>query len=390
MTEPHPPFPATPTRRQWLVLVSAGLSGCGGGSMQLADGPPGTGGSGFFASGPVMGFGSVILNGIRFDDSSASIKLDGATARSADLRLGMVASVLGAHGSSATAGSAASVEVWSIAQGLVTSVGPNNQFSVADMALQGDSATVLDGISSLAQLAAGQRVTVWGLQGAADGRNWTATRIGLSSSPLMVSTGYVTLVDNRRFLNGLWLTGTLADNIALGPLLRVQGNLAADGGSLALTGVQPQGTAASLPSQVDCEVAGLVTATGSGSGGAYSAFSLGNYPVDSSGASISPVGATLSAGTPVQVSGNWQNGVLKVRAVTVNSEAARRAVQITAVVEQFTSLANFVVRGHRCDASGASFSGGATAADVKLGANLQLNGSIAGNVVLVSTLALAK
>lgn len=379
---PHHPFPAT-TRRQWLVLAgAAGLSGCGGGT---AEGPPGTGGSGLYASGAIGGFGSVIVNGLRLDDSSASVKLDGRDARSADLRLGMVAAVSGQRTSSGSnTGSATSIEVWSVAQGLVTALGANGQFSLAGMTVRTDSATVLEGISNAAKLTLGQRVTVWGLQGGADGYSWSATRVALTTDTAVASTGYVTLSAGRRLLNGLLLTGTLADTLQSGPLLRVQGSLSADGSSLALTGAQVQSTAASLPPQVQCEVAGLITSSG-GAGGAYTNFTLGNYPVDCTGAPISPAGSALSVGTQVRVSGSWQAGVLKVSSVTINDEQARRTVQISAPIEQFNSLASFTVRGQPCDATVASLVG-IQAQEFRTGVSVQVNGTIDGDVVRVTNL----
>ncbi len=395
MSDTSSPSSLATTRRQWLVLAgSAGFSGlgalggCGGG--MVAEGPPGTGGSGLYASGPVGGFGSVIVNGLKLDDSSASVKLDGQGARSADLRLGMVASVTGQRGSgnSTGDGSATSIEVWSIAQGPVTALGGHGQFTVAGMALQADGATVLDSISSVDKLALGQRVTVWGLQGGADGRSWTATRVALNaaaSAATVATTGYLTLAGSQRFMNGLLLTGALADTLQPGPLVRVQGLMAADG-SLALTGAQNQGTAASLPPQVQCEVSGLVTSTG-GAGGAYSNFMLGNYPVDATGVTVTPAGSALAVGAQVRVSGSWLSGVLKVSSVAVVSEQARRTVQITAPIEQFGSIADFVVRGQHCDASVAGLVAGAVATDFKSGVAVQLTGIIDGDVVRVSSLA---
>ena len=57
------------TRALWLALL---LTGCGGGVE--------SGGTGAtpasFASGPITGFGSVIVNGVRFDDSKAVVTDD--------------------------------------------------------------------------------------------------------------------------------------------------------------------------------------------------------------------------------------------------------------------------------------------------------------------------
>lgn len=90
-----PSLPTFWARRHLLAGTAAaaalGLLGCGGGggagiSDSLAG--VGSGGTGSFASGPIRGFGSVIINNVRYDDSTASIATEGGkTARAADLKL---------------------------------------------------------------------------------------------------------------------------------------------------------------------------------------------------------------------------------------------------------------------------------------------------------------
>src|ERR1041384_990741 len=64
----------------WLVIS------CGGGV--------GTGGTGSFASGPITGFGSIIVDGVDFDETLATIDDDGGNGRSrAELHLGTVVEV---------------------------------------------------------------------------------------------------------------------------------------------------------------------------------------------------------------------------------------------------------------------------------------------------------
>lgn len=70
----------------WTVAIA----GCGG----AGEGGVGVGGTGAFASGPISGFGSVIVNGIEFDDSSARVEdEDGALHARSELQLGMVVEV---------------------------------------------------------------------------------------------------------------------------------------------------------------------------------------------------------------------------------------------------------------------------------------------------------
>ncbi|MBL8329179.1 MAG: hypothetical protein JNJ71_10035 [Rubrivivax sp.] len=89
-------------RRLAALLLSASvavIAACGGGG----DAAPTGGGTAAaerataFAAGPISGFGSVIVNGVRFDDSGAVVTDDDDRARSRDqLRLGMMVELEGA------------------------------------------------------------------------------------------------------------------------------------------------------------------------------------------------------------------------------------------------------------------------------------------------------
>jgi hypothetical protein len=149
-------------RRSFLAMTAWSLASCGGGMGGFA-GLPGTGGTGIFSIGAIAGFGSVIVNGVKFDDGQALVQVDGIATTSANLRLGMLATVQGVRGATAALGTASSIEVWSVAQGVISQAG-SGQFTFMGMTMQTDSATVFDGVSSAAALAPGLPVAVWGLQ----------------------------------------------------------------------------------------------------------------------------------------------------------------------------------------------------------------------------------
>ena len=92
MTRTAPALTLNPTRRQTLLalLGSALLPACGGGT-DLAG--ISSGGTGSFTTGVIVGLGSVIVNGIRFDDSAAAVTANQAASTSAALQLGMVVRV---------------------------------------------------------------------------------------------------------------------------------------------------------------------------------------------------------------------------------------------------------------------------------------------------------
>lgn len=97
------------TRRAGLLTLlgsALALAGCGGGGSDVAG--LSSGGTGSFSVGPITGFGSVIVNGVRFDDSSASVSDDdGGLHERSELKLGMMVVVTGSAvtGTSATASS---------------------------------------------------------------------------------------------------------------------------------------------------------------------------------------------------------------------------------------------------------------------------------------------
>ncbi len=364
------------TRRDWLVLSAAALSGCGGGGGGVAS-LPGTGGTGVFALGAIAGFGSVIVNGIRFDDKAASVRLDGLAADSSQLRLGMVASVRGERGTDPTLGVASSVEVWSIAQGLITQGGAG-QFSVAGVTVQTDNTTLVDGISSVAAIVPGLRVAVWGLPG--NSASWLATRVAVVTDPSVVSTGVIGMAGGQRSVNGWMLLGVAAEGLSAGQLVRVQGTQTAMSNSMTVSSVkvlEPGGQ--SLP-QGEVEIEGLVTSAPTASG-----FTLGGLTVETTGAIFSVPAAQITLGARVEVHGTWLSGVLKASRVELESDQAPHAAEITGMIEQFNSLADFVVRGQRCNAVGAAIKHG-TAADLKVGVNVKVEGQASGSVLLVTEL----
>jgi hypothetical protein len=364
-------------RRSLLALAVSGLAGCGGGQIgTLFAGPPGTGGTGLFAQGTISGFGSVIVNGIRFDDTAATVQVDGVTVTSLELRLGMVADVQGLRGADLTLGVANAIAVWSIAQGAVSQV-QGGQFMVAGMLVQTDAATVFDGIGSVAALANGLRVAVWGLQSGIDGSRWTATRVAVVASTVLVGTGVISAAGT---LNGLALSGAAVASLGVGELVRVQGQLALSGTDVNVESVKRLGLQSDSMPQGEVEVEGLVTALLSGS-----RFMLGYVEVDASSATLASLYKALAVGQRIEVEGTWVGRVLKAGKLEMESEQQLDEVEIEARIEQFTSLADFVVRGQRCNASLAKITEGKVT-DMKVGVKVKLHGTKAGNVLMVTEL----
>ena len=103
----------------WRLLVSsfalaaaALLGACGGGGGDTAG--VGTGGTGSFSVGTVTGFGSVFVNGIRYEDNGARLVDDDGTVKvlgtdDNPLKVGMVVEVTGSVDDSGTVRSATQI-----------------------------------------------------------------------------------------------------------------------------------------------------------------------------------------------------------------------------------------------------------------------------------------
>jgi hypothetical protein len=375
-------------RRHCLALLASALSACGGGGINLAA-LPGTGGTGIVAEGSISGFGSVILNGIKFDDTQASaagaVLVDGASVTSAELRLGMVAAVRGERSLAApTTGTATSIEVWSVARGTVSDLSDLSvsklagTFNVAEMKIRTTANTVLEGINASTSWASGMSVVVWGLQATADASTWTATRVArVAASPDWVLSGMVKLEDDGVYLNDLLLTGAALTGLQQGTLVRVQGRFT-DSDEMAVSSVKVLAATSYAPSTgSELTLEGYVsTALVNGR------FGLGQWVVDASALSST---AQIVVGAEVSVTGTYQNGVLQARALDVEDEQVSKLVEIEARIESFTSVANFVLRGQRCDATGASMKSG-VAQRLAVGVKVKVQGTRAGEVLLVQEL----
>jgi hypothetical protein len=198
----------------------------------------------------------------------------------------------------------------------------------------------------------------------------------------VVSTGLINVVSAQRYLNGLLLTGSTAGNLTAGALVRVQGTLSLDGLSIAVTSARLMSPGSATQPQGVVEIEGLVTTVLSGS-----RFMLGNIEVDASSASFSRPFAQITVGARIEVNGTWQGLVLKAANVEFEDALTLLEVEMEAPIEQYTSLANFMVRGQRCDATGATISHG-TSSDLRVGVKIKLKGTMAGDVLRVTELEL--
>ncbi len=303
-----------------LALAMLTAAGCGGGV--------GSGGTGTYASGPITGFGSIIVNDVRFDDTAASVLDDDDGLRaSGDLKLGMTVEVdAGPIGSDSSGrrSTATRIRFGSELLGPVSSVDvAGGALVVMGQAVAVSAETVFsdDLTAGLGSVRAGALVEVYGLYDAATAQ-LRATRIDARSTAAnwrirgvvaALDTAARTLrIGTSTFAWGASVA-TPAD-LGVGRSVRLQLATATD-----LTGryvVLGFGTARRPPPDREAaELKGLVTAFTSSR-----AFSVNGIPVDASAASFPNGSAGVVLGARVEVTGRSEAGGLVATAVELESE----------------------------------------------------------------------
>ena len=350
--------------RGLLTLFCAALvvSACGGGGStgSVATGAP-TATASSFAAGPITGFGSVIVNGVRFDDSQATVTDDdGVTHRNDELRLGMMAEIESAGITSDSTGShslAKLIRFGSEIIGPVSAIAANgSSLVVLGETVQVNAATLFADslVGGLAALTPGTSVVeVHGLLDVATG-TYIATRIEAKpNAPFFKLRGVVSNIDKTahtlRIGSGTetisYDTISAAVPVALdnGLLVRVR---------LQTSQVAGKWVAATIVSAVrkledhdDAELEGAITAS---TFATDKKFSVGSVAVDATNASFPAGSIGIVLGARVEVKGSAVNGVVVATRVTIETEHDREALGFElhgAISALDTSAKTFLLRG---------------------------------------------
>jgi len=254
-------------------LLALSLSGCGGGSGGGGDNQvSGIDRGGItIAQGPINGFGSVIVNGVRYSTAGARITIDDQPGVESGLRVGQVVRVEGRLDAGGTTGTATTISYDDDVEGPIQSIeaGADTLVVLGQTVKVGPSTSFDDRIStrSLAGLAVGDRIEVSGLVNAAGVIE--ATRIELKAASSAVELkGTATSVDTvarRLRINGQqvdYSTAQLSNfpsgQPANGDLVEVKGSV---NGSGVLVATRIERRSASLAGTTDdsAEIEGLVT-----------------------------------------------------------------------------------------------------------------------------------
>lgn len=303
-----------------LTALLALITGCGGGV--------GSGGTGTYAAGPITGFGSIIVNGVRFDESAATVLDDDDASRTrGELRLGMTVSVDGGEVRTDTSGRAATatrVRFGSEIVGPVSAV----DAGAGTLAVLGQTVavavdTVLDERLSggIAGLTIGQGIEVYALYDAASGR-YKATRIEPRSAltqwmlrgpvAALDSVGKTLRIGGAEF--GYGTAAGVPPDLAVGRIVRLRLQASVDAGGRYT--IASFGTGIRTPEDRDgAELEGLITAFTS-----TASFQVNGLPVDASAASFPDGTSGIRLGARVDAKGRLQGGVLKASTVEVESD----------------------------------------------------------------------
>jgi len=309
-----------------LAAVLAGtLGGCGGGV-----GTEGTGGfaSGTSsASGPIVGFGSIVVNGIHFDEANAAVEDDDAKPQKPSvLALGMMVQVTG---------------------GAVTT----------------------DALSGRQTATATQVRYNRALVGPVAARDALAGTLRILGQTVVVSAD--TVFDSS-LAGGLSSAGT-----AVGAMLEVYGSFDASTATLLATRIAPASAAAYC-------VRGTVTAVSTDSSGAKS-FVINGQTYSAAGLADT---STLAVGAVLKVElqdktdakGRWVAGSQSPGQLS-GSTSDRDGVKLQGLVASISSASRLVVEGVAVDISSAKLSG-----TLKLGAQVEVSGALRSGVLVATEL----
>lgn len=363
------------------VLLLALVAGCGGGVDS-----GGTGASATYATGPIGGYGSIIVDGVLFDDSRATVTdEDGLEIDKANLKLGRVVEIFGSAIVTDAAGdrrsTASRISVGSEIVGPIDSPDPGtNPIVVLGRSIYVQPTTIFENVGGRPALRQNDVIEVYGLYDAGADR-FVATRIERKDSrpAEFRMRGKVSSLDaavaSRTFMIGtqkisyVALPSSEVQALANGSVVRVRFGSTQSGGAWPATRLR---AGVKLPDNgTHAEIEGLIDSVVS-----PERFSVGGVPVSVDASSvIEPAGTVLVAGMRVEVEGRFVNGVLVAREVEVKSDGGRLEFEIRGLVEVFTaSSQTFQVRGQSIGYAGAvEFRPtGKTAADLRLGVELEV------------------
>lgn len=385
-------------RRALRHLLSLALAllvvACGGGGV----GGQGTGTFGF-AEGSVTGFGSIIVNGVHYDESSARIlDADGQVLDRSALRLGMTVQInSGGVDRNTLTAVASEVRVVSDLLGTVQSIDlAGSTFQVLDQTVRVTASTLFDPslAGGLSVMSAGQVVEVYAILDPVTqvyAARLVRPRSGVDHYTLRGVVRNLN-TDTRECTVGgaiLVYAGALPEGLSNGMTLRMRLQTARDGsGRWVIAAAQD---AATVPADgTEVEIEAVVSSYTS-----RSSFVVNGLTVNASGATIESSGVALASGVRVEVEGRMQGGVLVATKVEVkgsdddaggDDSGEGQEFELDGAISALDRTAQtFVIRGQTVSYAQASFDKG-SAATLADGVTVEVKGvrSADGTVIVAS------
>ena len=364
---------------RWLlrVLLPALLTSCGG----VDSG--GTGAS--VAYGPVNGLGSIIVNGVRFDESAASITdEDGQPVGRDRLQLGVMTSVEGSAIVSTAAERRATAHKVRIASELIGPIGgidaSAQTLEVLGQTVRITPATVFeDGLpAGLANLQTGMLVEVFGRLDSATG-GYAATRIELRPG----ATSYVLRgrVDGVDAVARTFRVGALvidfshvpaadAPYVAAGSTVRVRLETSPSNG--VWRAVSVSSGQRSIGDGEEASIEGRISAYESPQN-----FSVDGVRVDASAAAFPDGVGAITLGARVSVEGSATQGVVYATEVRVegDEDSSNSTFEVHGTIDALNTVGRvLIVRGVSVDYSGSVEFVGGTMSDLLVGRAIEVKG----------------
>lgn len=368
-----------------LALSAALITACGGGGS--AGDPPAAPLQGgetatAYAAGPITGFGSVIVNGIRYDDSSAEVTDDEGRNQGRDkLRLGMSVEVDGNqvdHGKAVAKalrirfGSeiVGPVAAFDAAAGTLQVLGQTvvvTATTVFDDSLTGDLAALAGTVIEVhAQYdAATGRYTAWRIEPAADAPNYKLRGVVAGLTPTTFTLG-------GQVINyaGL-LPADLPPNLANGTTVRVRLQKVQVGGQWVAISVR-QGVR-KVDDREEADLRGAITVWASATD-----FEINGLKVDARSAAFPDGMPGVVLGAMVEVEGRIVGGVLVANKVELDARHAmdRHGPELHGAIGGLDKTAKtFKLRGMTVSYAGTVTYKNGTEADLANGRKVEVKGT---------------
>jgi hypothetical protein len=339
----------------FILSFAAGCGGSGGSSTPVVNPPPpppvgGIGRTGI-AQGPISTFGSVVVNGVRYETTSAAFTVNGLSGSQDDLRVGQVITVSGTIDDNGVDGNADEVNFDDNVKGPIQSIDlALSQIVVLGQTVLINSETSFDDSISPASidgLSVDDIIEVSGLVDAS-GRI-TATRIELKPVGTEFEVlGIVSAHDSGNFrfnINDLVIdySGATLDNFSGGQIndgdfVEAKGLALNGNGQLVATRVELKGGLPGVADGVHIEIQGFITRFVSAQD-----FDVTGVPVTTTANTVYEGGDATDLGLniKVEVEGDVNSGGVLV-ATKVDIRRAK-AVRATANVDSVNAAANSLV-----------------------------------------------